>query len=64
MRDPNRIGPILKQLEIYWKANPDLRLGQIISNMSTTLGMQDCFYVEDDAMLKAIEDSIKDIGGK
>ena len=30
MRNPDRIGPLLKQLELYWKANPDLRLGQIV----------------------------------
>lgn len=51
MRDPNRIGPILKQLELYWRANPDLRLGQIVSNMAASVGSKDCFFTEDDKMM-------------
>jgi uncharacterized protein YihD (DUF1040 family) len=32
MRNPKRIDAVLQQLGIYWKANPDLRLCQIIGN--------------------------------
>ena len=32
MRNPKRIDAVLEQLELYWKANPDLRLCQIIGN--------------------------------
>lgn len=51
MRNPNRIGPMLKQFELYWRANPDLRLGQIVSNMAASVGSKDCFFTEDDKMM-------------
>ena len=31
MRDPERITPIVKLLERAWRANPDMRLGQLIT---------------------------------
>lgn len=34
MRDPARIDKIVGLLRRYWHANPDLRLGQIISNLT------------------------------
>ncbi len=55
MRDPKRIKPVLEALETYWNKNPDLRLGQIIVNMTRALGRHDPFFVEDDKMLKAIQ---------
>lgn len=42
MRDPNRIPVIIAALGELWQKNPDLRLGQIISNASIQ------FYTEDD----------------
>lgn len=33
MRDPNRIPRILEMLEIVWRESPDLRLGQLLSNI-------------------------------
>lgn len=36
MRDPDRIDTVLNKLRTFWKANPDLRLGQIISNATQT----------------------------
>ncbi len=50
MRDPKRIDMILKELEYYWKKNPDLRLGQIISNMGSFANAPDIFYMEDEKM--------------
>lgn len=34
MREGPRIDRILAQLNVYWKMNPDLRLGQIVCNLS------------------------------
>lgn len=34
MRDPARIDRVLSLLALYWKANPDLRLGQIVGNFT------------------------------
>lgn len=33
-RDPNRIKPILEQLETLWLKHPEMRLGQLISNFA------------------------------
>ena len=55
MRDPERIPAILKELEKYWNDNPDLRLGQIISNFSQKAGYSDPFYFEDETLLKMLE---------
>ena len=34
MRDPARIPKVLAALHAFWEKNPDLRLGQIISNLT------------------------------
>ena len=58
MRDPNRIKPLLKQIEAYWTKHPDLRLAQIISNANSfrQIGSNkinhDVFYMEDDDLLQ------------
>ena len=49
MRDPNRIHKILSLLEEYWEANPDLRLCQIIHNLTVGTDFSaDPYYLEDD----------------
>lgn len=53
-RDPSRIVPILNELENIWINNPQLRLGQIISNACAQNGI-DIFYVEDDVMLEGLK---------
>ena len=50
MRDPNRIGPILKELGELWKTHPDLRLGQLIMAAADDRS-PDIFYLEDDAII-------------
>ena len=55
MSDPARIDRILAALGDYWRAHPDLRLGQIVVN-STPPG-EPCprvFYVEDDVIERAL----------
>lgn len=57
MRDPNRIEPIITEIESFWKDNPDLRLGQIIANCLRAYdGRLNCdpFYIEDDQLLKGL----------
>ena len=48
-RDPERIDETLKLLEIFWKKNPDLRLGQIIENAASRSGRH-AFYMEDNIL--------------
>lgn len=56
MRDPQRIPRLLKDLEGVWRENPDLRLGQMVSNASG-FKKKDCdpYYMEDDDLIKAIK---------
>lgn len=59
MRDFRRIPKIIRLLEAYWMANPDLRLCQLISNavfMSGALpnAWDDVFHVEDDVFIVGI----------
>jgi uncharacterized protein YihD (DUF1040 family) len=45
-RDPNRIPQVLEVLRGVWERNPDLRLGQLISNVCPN--DKDLYFVEDD----------------
>ena len=49
MRNPERIDTILQKLEIYWRKNPDLRLGQIIGNAKGG------FYTEDNVIEEELD---------
>lgn len=49
MRDPSRIADMLQELGLYWQRYPDLRLGQLVSNM--TGPDVDVYYIEDGALL-------------
>ena len=47
MRDINRIEPFCKELAQLWKKYPDLRFGQIMSNIARDVQMEhrkDMFY--------------------
>lgn len=50
-----RITKVLNALFEYWTRNPDLRLGQIVVNMTPRRFEGAPFFVEDDEMLEAIE---------
>lgn len=56
MRDPNRIPMILTEIEKVWKRNPDLRLGQIISNSTVLALTTDIFYMEDEELIENIKE--------
>ena len=61
MRDPKRIGKILKELEKVWKTYPEQRLGQILENYVFFEGERGdttsvrLFYQEDGETLKCIK---------
>lgn len=58
MRDPARIDRILTRLRVYWTANPDLRLAQIVVNAANPGDpAPQVFYVED----ARIEDGIPNL---
>lgn len=51
MKDPKRINKIIDILKSYWNSHPDLRLGQILSNIASSCGEGiDTFYLEDDVL--------------
>ena len=52
MRDPKRIPIVLGEVELFWKQNPDLRLGQLLSILLKP--NEDIFYIEDDVLLERI----------
>ena len=55
MRNPERIPEVIKELEEFWKQNPDWRLGQVISNLSyEIMGSNDPFYIEDKTLLELL----------
>lgn len=56
MRKLDRIPKIIKELEEFWKQNPDWRLGQVISNLSFEMtGGNDPFYLEDKDLLEVLK---------
>jgi len=56
MRDPNRIKPLLEEIEKAWDQVPDWRFGQLIVNV---LGI-DPFYIEDDKILERFKELNKE----
>jgi uncharacterized protein YihD (DUF1040 family) len=55
MRDPNRIDEILTWLREEWEKNPDIRLGQLIANLSPAFVRSEAkslFYLEDNYWLR------------
>jgi len=63
-RDPKRIADLLKALEKVWRGYPDWRLGQLIVNATRknrpSFVCPEVFYIEDDEMLKGIEQMAKE----
>jgi uncharacterized protein YihD (DUF1040 family) len=58
MRDPIRIDRIIEKLRRAWHANPDLRLGQLIENV--TLWRGNIFNIEDDKLEAQLDEFIAD----
>jgi hypothetical protein len=57
MRDPERISVILAKLHILWNMNPDMRLGQLISNVIRDPAL---YYIEDQQLIKIMEEYYKE----
>ena len=62
MRDPNRIDKFCDELKTIWHQVPDWRFGQLIYNLILTqLTSGGVFYTEDEEMIKAIKEKMKDL---
>jgi hypothetical protein len=52
-RNPARMDPIIEKLRVSWKANPHMRLGQLVCNRTARpygLEHRHPFYVEDNVL--------------
>lgn len=65
MRDPKRIRKFCNRLATAWELVPDLRFGQLLFNIfvQTKNEGKDPFYLEDDSMIKRIEQYIENHTG-
>lgn len=61
MREPKRIRKFCDRLAAAWELAPDLRFGQLLSNIfvHTNGEGKDPFYLEDDSMIEQIEHYIE-----
>lgn len=53
MRDPKRIHPFIVELEALWLETPDLRFGQLVSNLYGNSELSQ-FYTEDTVIFERI----------
>lgn len=61
MRSPDRIDPILTKLGALWRANPDLRLTQLVVTLADTgETMPGFLYTEDSVIDEALDRRIAD----
>lgn len=56
MRDAKRINVILQELSNLWHKYPDLRLGQLISNVIQDPAL---YYIEDDKLIEVLKEFYK-----
>jgi uncharacterized protein YihD (DUF1040 family) len=58
-RNPKRIGYTMYLIETIWRKHPDMRLMQLLENVS---GPGDCcmYYMEDDALASRLIDEYLD----
>ena len=57
MRDINRIKPFCDELAELWSKYPDLRFGQLMSNVARYVQMKkrrDMFYFEEEELLEVL----------
>ena len=65
MRNPKRIRKFCNRLATAWELVPDLRFGQLLFNIFVQIKNEgkDPFYLEDDSMIKRIEQYIENHTG-
>ena len=62
MRDINRIKPFCDELAELWAKYPDLRFGQIMSNIARYVQMEkrrDMFYFEEEELLEVLREQLR-----
>lgn len=69
MRDPNRLYGFYNGLmKVHMENFPDWRFGQLFYSLESWLqinkNIEDVFYIEEDAMLKYINEFVESVKGK
>jgi hypothetical protein len=59
MRDPRRIDRMLQQLELSWHAFPDMRLGQLLLNITRAENASVLWTLEDDQIEQLLDSFLK-----
>lgn len=62
MRDKNRIQPFCEEFAELWAKYPDLRFGQIMSNIARYCQMEhrkDMFYMEEEELMEIIRHQLR-----
>lgn len=62
MRNPDRIKPFCDELAELWVKHPDLRFGQIMSNIARYMQMEhrkDMFFMEEEELMKVIKEQLR-----
>lgn len=62
MRDENRIQPFCEEFAELWSKYPDLRFGQIMSNIARYCQMElrkDMFYMEEEELMEIIRHQLR-----
>ena len=55
-RDPTHIDGVVEKLREVWKRHPDIRLAQLVFNVSgATQPCPEIFYLEDDVLLRSLD---------
>lgn len=53
MRDPKRINKCLRKIKEVWSKHPDLRLGQLLINI--TPDAKSLYFIEDEDLINLLE---------
>lgn len=59
MRDPKQIERMIEQLESAWHALPDMRLGQLLLNITYAANKSDLWNLEDDQIEQLLDSFTK-----
>jgi hypothetical protein len=63
-RDPKRIARIAQKIELLWSLKPELRFGQLISNLDMGKVANGLYFMSDETIERALEVELDDINRK
>jgi hypothetical protein len=55
MRDPKRIARILGKLQQIWERYPDMRLGQLVTNLIPGADLDKLWFIEEDELERKVD---------